>query len=885
MFFYFVCGKVSDAASSVVKADVKVHPQIDVELDVDKLSRLLRLGQLLLSILPDPPPSQPSVLLPNDRVQEVKTECATNQSYATAEHISSAKPQYVLKKKRTRRASPSDRYAGDLDEVTCLLELHMILPCLNLLLVYDNSTEVPSSVDISLQQVEFTLMNRGYDMTLQFDLGLIQVRDSLRAGSQVCIVRSREEECATSVATPCEEGMGEEDRHKLIHFSVQLIKNKRSPLYDSSLCCGCTVDAEFGQLFLILDPYSFLHFRPFYEVLVSQKDNTGANDRHFKTSTENSKELVKKIDDDSAPAGLTLNLLFQELSLSLLQQNSYNYARKVPLNQTFTFSFQDLSTDVQIATNDQIRAEVHIRAISLFDTRDISKNFYFRTVLRPMVSDVNHNRHPPIAPEHEHEFTDSSCSVIDLQGTTDQLSFLFEQSSSGNHEISVILRSICVYVSMDVIMEMVGTTIENVNAFLQTVDVPLPPPRGRTDSSSLDHEKPLTAKPASPINLSVSVRVPNPQLIFLEDPATEHSKAIVFRSNIDSAITKNSTNFNHEGDVGEIINSSEDVVQSVSVSVYDMELFMLHDMALWSPHQILSPVRIEIGLTQTFTCGKLMTASACVNMDDIKMKLSLNDIVLIQSILMRRSLSAPPSSTLEVSHERVSEAEVQRKAEEATSLVLVKAVFNLRVTVLTLVNDFHGYNTPILRCHLNESAFKLDGFVQDLAGSGFFTAAVDYYNPCIVEWEPLVEAWQPEVELSCNSQEVNVTGVAHQTLQLNITSTLLETLSSTYAELVTRNLSLSPVITSRQTPATITFINQLGVSVSLFDSSSGEFLFTLTPKSPATDSGDDNESSYVKASLFVGKGNKSTIRMQQAGVDSLCAVTMNYPEYINVHLD
>ena len=996
--------QVSDTASSVVHVDVSVNPQIDAILDVDKVGRLLCLVQVLTSLLPPPQSSpmasEPAIISPDHRVVEVQEQQASSlSSYATAD---SPPTLYSLKKRKKthskskKTVNNSDRYGDDMDNVTCLLELHMSLPCINLELIYDNSTALPSSVDISLQQVMFTLMNRGYDMHLQFELGMVQIRDSLRATNQACIVRSLDREVSTSMArsqsktggnspVPLQEkGQDSKDKdqdqdqdqggkslnmntHQLIVISVQLIKSNRSPLYDPTTCCGCIVDAEFGQLFLLLDTNSFLHFRPFYEVLMSQneagvggkKEKTPAKEsdilqsesdqNQFSSSSATATATASAVTTDGQPSGFALTLVFQELSLSLLQQNNYNYTRKVPLNQIFSFSFRDLTTDVQISTYSQMRADVNIRTISLFDTRDNSQNFYFKTVLRPMIRDADHAKHghyppsPKTMAEQEPEEKGNHTNVVDLHGTTDQLSLLFEQSDATTQQISVILRSLCIYVSMDVLMEMVGASMELVNAILQliqpmdevasvdhpSVDHPSDTRRcaedkdGNTaeEKEEVEVEVEVEQKTQPPpsltnINLSVSVKVPNPQLIFLEDPTTEHSKAIVFRSNLDCTLTKysvpdhdrvGSSDSSGEGggeDLSHIKTNTgcAQVVQSIDVSIYDMEFFMLSDMASWQPHQILAPVRIETGISQTFMHQKLTTVSCCINVDVVKMSLSLNDIVLMQSILMRRSLSSPPSTTLDAPRRKSPSAahpsgEKAPTQQEPTQLFLVKAVLNMRTTTFALVNDFHGYNTPILQVGLEETAFKLDGFVQDMTGSGFVTLKVDYFNPSIVEWEPLVETWQPEFELSSNSQEVNVTAVAHQTLQLNITSTFLETVSSTYAMLVTQN-SMSTTTASRQTPPTITFVNQLGIAVSLFDHYSHDCLFVLDPRAAGTADGsaenktdkssaDDTSTNDVTAvgQLFVGNISHSAHRQMQSHGLLLSTMVTAYPDYIDVHID
>lgn len=965
-----------------------------------------------MSIVPTPPPTtlRPAHELHDNfmfKGKETTAKHGVSSSFATAEESTMEIPQYQLNKRKinrkTMKNNAKNRYDGDMDELTCLLELHVTLPCINLDLVYDNSTSLPSSVDVSLQQVVFTLMNRGYDMHLDFELGMILIKDSLRAKSQACIVRSFEHEVSTSVDSPggesvSESGTGEKkekdeslqrpltltDSHKLISISVQLIKNKRSPLYDPMTSCGCIIEAAFGQLFLLFDPNSFLHFRPFYEVLLMAKGTTGGSG-NGKGKSEISQEfegsakqggndilLNQNVSDsssvlnDASPSGVSFTLLFQELSLSLLQQNNYNYTRKIPLNQIFSFSFQDLTTDVQMASNSQRRAEINIRIISLFDTRDNSQNFYFKTVLRPMACIVHscHGSHGghlrdqyATAQLHQQQsvlsvdakqdgFSDilqseeeieeeegRYCGVMDLHGTTDQLSLLFEQSDAATQRISIILRSLCIYVSVDVLMEMVNTSVENVNAILQLVqpmdafdtgdfEMQQQPQEDNTalnitktvTNADTSEEQPQSSSPPllmksepplTNINLTVSVKIPNPQMIFLEDPTTEHSKAIVFRSNFDCTVTKCSDYSNNSGqdlenggiyedkDEGAMSLGSEDVTQAISVSVYDMEVFMLGDMALWQPHQILTPVRIETGISQTFTRGTLTTVSCCVNVDAIKLILSLNDIVLIQSILMRRSLSAPPSTTLERTPNNSSSNDDICKRKEATPLFLVKAVFNMRTTTFTLVNDFHGYNTPILQVQLDETAFKLDGFIQDMIGSGFVTIKVDYYNPLIVEWEPLLETWQPEIEIKSNSQEINVSAVTHQTLQLNVTSTFLETLSSTYAMLVTQNEFVNT--TSRQLSPTITFSNQLGVAVSLLDSHSHDCLFHLDPRSATTESRGSEvkdkvdfssaSSVGIQGNLFVGKATHSAFRMQSQHGDILCAMVTEYPDFIDVHID
>jgi hypothetical protein len=864
-----------------VTADVKVFPKIESELDVDKLSRLFALIQVLSTIMPQSDATNTVDISVANR-DEPKRSSSMQASYATSNNTSLTNSSKYKLKRRRKKASSHDRYSDDMDDVTNLLELRVDMPSLNLGLIYDNSTDVPSSLAFSMHDVIFSLTNRAYDMSVQFELGMVQVSDSLRACSQSCLVRSTPHEHFPSNTEARSSDNQPSKNSKLINISVQMVKSNRSPLYDPLHCCGMVVEAEFGQLFLIFDPSSFLHFRPFYEVLISSQQKKSVPSTTKKALTSPAVEDESPI-NGNVPSGLTLTLRFQELSLSLLQHNNFNYTRKIPLNQIFSFSFHDLTTDVQVAVNDQIRADLSVRTISLYDTRENSETFFFKTVLRPIVSDEEHQyqSNHPVIPSSDHDQTTSS-GIVDLHGCTDQLSLLFEQSDANTKQISVILRSVCVYVSMDVIMEIVSVSIENVNAILQLVQ-PIEEQSHRFEAKQCVNQFDSTDQDVGdnvvedssgtpPISLMVSVRVPNPQLIFLEDPTTERSKAIVFRSNLDCFLVKN-----NGGDESSIDN--EEVTQSVNVSLYDMELFMLSDMSTWQPHQILTPVRIETGLTQTFSRGVLMTTSACINVDEIKAAVSLNDIVLIQSIIMRRSLSTPASS---IERNTTVSSQVDGNVEQqVTHLVIVKAVLNMRQTTLTLVNDFHGFNTPIIRFNLEDTAFKVDGFMEDLVGTGFFTVKIDYFNSMIVEWEPVLEPWQPDIELKSNSQEVNMAVVTNQTLQLNVTSTLLEVLSSTYAMLVTHNPS-SPV-SSRRVPPTITFVNELGITVSLFNNSSKDCIFVLKPRESLASDNDAIDCS--KGNLFVGKRHqKSSSRVQQSR-DAMIAVVADYPEYIDVHID
>ena len=877
---------MSDTASTIVSTNVTVNPRIDAELDVDKMSRLLSLLHMLLSIVPKSttsPPSTSDVREPDCQLIEKDANELSKESYAAVEK---SRREFNLRVNRINRnrTSHTKRNAADLDDATTLLELHATLPCVNLDLVYDNSTLTSSSVQISLQKVVFTLVNKAFDMSVQFELGVVRVLDSLRAPSQSCIVTSQVNSDLTSHAD-------DSSSSKLINVSFQLIKNIRSPIYDS-VACGCAVEAEFGQLFLTFDSNFFLHFRPFYEVLLSLKADK-LMDKKL-TSKFEDKTIAKKVDsmqDSDSPVGMSLTVQFRELSLSLLQNNNYNYMRQVPLNQIFTFSFQDLGTDVQIGANDQVKAYVSIRSISLHDTRDISENLYFKTILRPIAAGSDRDESCPKSLENYVDIIQPT-GIHDLRGTTDQLSLLFEQYSLGCQDISLIMRSLCIYVSMDVIMEVVNTTLENVNGVLQLLQPlddsssqEIAPVRSDKDDIVVNEHQESSPSPEDyPIvKMWVSIKVPNPQLIFLEDPATEHSKAIVFRSNFSALLTKANND----------VSRKEDVVQALNLSLFDVELFMLGDMSMWQPHQILSPVRVEAGLSQTFSFGKLMTITSCVNIDEVNLNLSLNDILLIQSILLRRSLSVPASTTIESpdsSQSNIHRNGDNQKIQEPQGLVLVKVVFNMRTTIVKLVNDFHGYNNAILRLSMEETAFKVDGFVQDMTGSGFVTVKIDYFNPLIVEWEPLLETWQPELEVSSNTQEVKITSTTHQTLQLNITSTLLEMISSTYAMLVTYN-SMIPS-TARKTPPTITFINQLGISVSLFDSETQDRLFILNParfgtniKDEAIDNLNAQCNENAKGYLFVGsKGKHSAVRMQRSS-DAQWTSVANYPEKIDVHID
>lgn len=395
--------------------------------------------------------------------------------------------------------------------------------------------------------------------------------------------------------------------------------------------------------------------------------------------------------------------------------------------------------------------------------------------------------------------------------------------------------------------------------------------------------------------------------MFLDDPSSLSSKAIVCQSDIKLNMQVNDSKmidvkYQDEADSmapSELVEEAAESYASLSLSVSmsDMEVLMIPDIGHWSPYHILYPTNLNLAasILESHTpamdsadelgifhdCDgaaddELEKAGSKTNveleMTDLVVRISLNDLILIQNILLRRTLveeaSVAKHEGKRVEHDMDGEGEFQAidLSHYVVSTVLHQMSF-------VLINDVDPMKiVPIVKCKVNDFSLTANGQPFSPTGDGLrgrikLILQLDSYNQQVTTWEPIIEPWQPGVSFVKTLSALDVNVVTSNTLQITLTSTFLETFSKTFAILLHASLpededfdveksdkDVDRLLSTKQfqafsveeessrnsrTPAaptstSFTLINKLGVSIDISSSNgkSGE-VWHLTPAAPS----------------------------------------------------
>jgi hypothetical protein len=258
-----------------------------------------------------------------------------------------------------------------------------------------------------------------------------------------------------------------------------------------------------------------------------------------------------------------------------------------------------------------------------------------------------------------------------------------------------------------------------------------------------------------------------------------------------------------------------------------------------------------------------MACSLNVHFEKIVAKVSLNDIVLVSSILSRSTsfLNKQQQETVnddEDIDDKKNSIEDSKKILQANSKELIaivdkdvnainnkeekknqeptlkktKYIFKMQFPCIQfyLINDFNLQNTPIAKVLLDTIEYKINGDLTDLKGIGSLIVNCDYYNAKLLHYEPFIESFQPTIFI----EKSNTTGFA---IEISSKSTLQMNISGEFVNCIYRTMWLFSQIgkegsfqrckNSFLNESNLVFKNFLEVSVEVFDSQTKNKIFKL----------------------------------------------------------
>lgn len=384
-------------------------------------------------------------------------------------------------------------------------------------------------------------------------------------------------------------------------------------------------------------------------------------------------------------------------------------------------------------------------------------------------------------------------------------------------------------------------------------EVPLPSPQGKHNSPALAtyaydqcttpvntaHTSSDPVPYTSSTTMSVIVNVAHPRIIFLEDPTTDESKAIVGSCSIQVHYSRENRWYPGISVLTKAQN--RELRESLHVSVHNQEVFVLRSMAAWYPQPIIDPMGMEFNLRRRSMNSVVLSSIMSIDLDRVDARVSISDMMLAESILTRRSLIEPPptpptstpiqatdttvkkeSSTSEKTQNpggKISSGEDTPGPPPSFSMSL-----NMGAISLVGINDYNGQNVPLVRTTLYGCTFFAEGNELTTRGEGSVIMSADFYNPKISVWEPIMDRWHPSLSLTLWALGSSVEIKSDHTMQLSVSGAMLGVLLQAYS-----SVFRSQNVTEREEVPDVLISNFLGtdIPVEICDSASGVQIMIL----------------------------------------------------------
>jgi hypothetical protein len=489
-----------------------------------------------------------------------------------------------------------------------------------------------------------------------------------------------------------------------------------------------------------------------------------------------------------------------------------------------------------LSKEDEKEINAHMTTFSLKDVRHSSQKFVFNTLL---------SRSDKLQALQ----TEAASNVMRLEKRNKEdaehlLRVKFIKKTKALIDIEVVLQDITSYVSVDIFLAFAALTNENVKAAkavkkiikankkkaeptLKTklaLEAYMKTKRrsgsaNNTDAAAISDKK---------LVRNLTIIVLNPRLFVLENPEDYATKAVVSDCKINFFIVRETHTYQY-------VDQSErtEVKDSVHLSLRDFQLFVWTNIQEQSmPHQIIEPAGVDIhfvNATENDVC--LLKHFKC-STDNFRGRVSLNDIVLTTSILARAKLTQGKKKK-KVKGKKDKKNKGGAAAGDAAhengvifiALTMYKIDLNIGRISLVLLNDFNNQNVPLFKMCIDQSDFNAEGSKQHMEGSGSILFSADNYNLPATCWEPIIEPWQPTLLFSKDFNGTRFTLQSENTLQLNITGILCNSIHRSKA--LVAKIGKAGAYGTQRTIFPLIVRNQLGVAVELYDSRTKESILKL----------------------------------------------------------
>ena len=218
----------------------------------------------------------------------------------------------------------------------------------------------------------------------------------------------------------------------------------------------------------------------------------------------------------------------------------------------------------------------------------------------------------------------------------------------------------------------------------------------------------------------------------------------------------------------------------------------------------VEPTGIELHINRKLEAATVLSTTVSLDVDVVTAKISVNDVVLANSILSRANIANADGSNGKVGTGTgtgvgtgVGNSPQHSRGRSSTTSSVVPSILPIQkgecsqeaVTIydfvgqlgcisLVAINDFNGQTLPILRILLDRCDFRAGGKVEDVTGEGSFQISAEHYNTKVAVWEPLIERWGPKISVISNVLSGTIVEViSDSTLQVDVSGAMVKTFS------------------------------------------------------------------------------------------------------------
>lgn len=744
--------------------NIRINPFVQADLDAMKIARLMRVMFVVLATISND----------ND-----KQSGAAGQSAAKVSGIDNA-PNLQHKRRAAMVVKSAPIPTKDESSTRTALKLEVSLSKIILSLAIDES----HSAALTFETLSAVVTQRQHDTEVSFLLNALVLEDSMRPKLFAAVLWAHADE--------------KSQQTDLIKGSYVTISSVLSPRYE-----GFQSDAfiSIASIHVFVDHVSTATYRALAENLVDAFQVMAVKDAmELSRKQSYASSLKPKMMDEitASLGGSRVQVSLEQMAVHLL---AFDPQTKGIRNQLEYFerahSLNVCDLSVACIMKGEMKVDVSLRTVEVVDERRKTEAHCYRK----MIGGDFHR----IASTHTPDAQQESMIIVQLK----------EEANSCMH-IQVDINRVTLQLSAEVIMHLVEVLLANVRSFLNIFEVISSSSKASSDVGGC--EKVIatqqsvsdTSAVAGGSSVIISFSMLEPQLMMLENPKDEHSKALVNRSKVYVQLMLGKT-----GDEDKMI---------VHVSLIESEVFVVHDVVGFKRfHRLLQPMSLELRLTTSTVQNQTVSLEVGIGIEDVAFRASLNDLVLLSDVLKGQQLEMIDDDV--VTTEDSAKNNGVYSSAPAESVTVYKISSNIAGFELVLINDYHGQNVPFLRIQAKDASFSAEGVTKQLGGSGTVSIAVDYFNLPMSIWEPVVEEWRPTLRVIHDFNGLQLEASYGSTLQVNVTGELIKCLVN--AGQLMQNVGLNDAVAVGESRPSLSINNQLGIPVEVLDSSGLSLLVAL----------------------------------------------------------